>query len=85
MIGEYVNGRRRFLTRTNGQVAADTDLAISLLYQDNKATLQSDGESVLEWQFNDAGNDGKFGLLAINSQVDFDDFYAKAVDAAMGE
>ncbi|MBT4694213.1 MAG: cadherin-like domain-containing protein, partial [Planctomycetaceae bacterium] len=84
-IGEYVNGSRRFLTRTDGQMATDTDLAISLLYQGNTATLKSDGESVLEWQFSDAGNDGKFGLLAINAQVEFDDFYAKAVDAAMGE
>jgi hypothetical protein len=66
-------------------MAADTDLAISLLYQGNKATLKSDGESVLEWQFNDAGNDGKFGLFAINALVQFDDFYAKAVDAVMGE
>ena len=84
-IGEYVNGSRRFLTRTGGQMATDTDIAISLLYQDNIATLKSDGESVLEWQFDDTGNDGKFGLLAINALVDFDDFYAKAVDAAMGE
>ncbi|MDE0818485.1 MAG: Ig-like domain-containing protein, partial [Pirellulaceae bacterium] len=84
-IGEYVNGSRRFLTKSGGQMATDTDLAISLLYQGNTATLKSDGDSVLEWQFNDAGNDGKFGLLAINAQVDFDDFYAKAVDAAMGE
>jgi hypothetical protein len=84
-IGEYVNGSRRFLTRTGGQMATDTDIAISLLYEDNTATLKSGGESVLEWQFDDAGNDGKFGLLAINALVDFDDFYAKAVDAAMGE
>jgi hypothetical protein len=84
-IGEYVNGSRSFLTKTNGQMAADTDLAISLLYQGNKATLKSDGESVLEWQFNDAGNDGKFGLFAINALVQFDDFYAQAVDAVMGE
>ncbi len=84
-IGEYVNGSRRFLTKTGGQMATDTDLAISLLYQGNTATLKSDGDSVLEWQFSDAGNDGKFGLLAINAQVEFDDFYAKAVDAAMGE
>jgi hypothetical protein len=84
-IGEYSNGSRRFLSRTSGQMAADTDLAISLLYQGQKATLKSDGESVLEWQFSDAGNDGQFGLFAINAQVEFDDFYAKAVDAAMGE
>ncbi|MEC7564137.1 MAG: Ig-like domain-containing protein, partial [Planctomycetota bacterium] len=84
-IGEYVNGSRRFLTRTSGQIAADTDIAISLLYQDNKATLKSGGESVLEWQFNDAGNDGKLGLFAINAQVNFDDFYAEAVDEALGD
>nr|MCS5629604.1 cadherin-like domain-containing protein [Pirellulaceae bacterium] len=84
-IGEYVNGSRRFLTKTGGQMATDTDLAISLLYQGNIATLKSNGDSVLEWQFSDAGNDGKFGLLAINAQVEFDDFYARAVDAAMGE
>jgi hypothetical protein len=84
-IGEYVNGSRRFLTRTSGQMAADTDLAISLLYQSNTATLKSGGDTVLEWQFSDAGNDGKFGLFAINAQVEFDDFYAKAVDAALGE
>ncbi len=84
-IGEYNNGSRRYLSQANAQVDADTDLAISLLYQGNKATLKSGGDSVLEWAFSEAGNDGKFGLLAINAQVDFDDFYAKAVDAAMGE
>ncbi|MGY8732711.1 MAG: Ig-like domain-containing protein, partial [Pirellulales bacterium] len=84
-IGESLNGSLKVLTKTNGQMAADTDLAISLLYQGNKATLKSGGESVLDWQFNDAGNDGKFGLFAINAQVQFDDFYAKAVDAVMGE
>ncbi|MBT4014096.1 MAG: cadherin-like domain-containing protein, partial [Planctomycetaceae bacterium] len=84
-IGEYSNGSPRFWNTTSGQMATNTDIAISLLYQGNKATLKSDGESVLEWQFSDAGNDGKFGLFAISAQVAFDDFYAKAVDAAMGE
>jgi len=39
----------------------------------------------LEWQFNDAGNDGKLGLFAINAQANFDDFYAEAVDEALGD
>ncbi|MBH58145.1 MAG: hypothetical protein CMJ82_13290 [Planctomycetaceae bacterium] len=86
VIGESVNGNLRHLRRvSDSDIAAERDLAISLLYENHTATLKFGNEQVAQWQFENSVAGADIGLLAINAVTEFDDFYARAVDDAMGD
>ena len=86
VIGETVNGYSRSLDKVaDANIAANRDLAISLLYENHTATLKFGDQQVLQRQFEDSVEGGDLGLLAKNSVTKFDDFYARAVDEAMGD
>ena len=86
VIGESVNGRLQNLSSIgDSDIAAERDLAISLLYENDIATLKFGNEQVAQWQFENSVAGGDIGLLAINAITEYDDFYARAVDDAMGD
>jgi len=86
VIGESVNGNLRHLRKvSDSDVAVERDLAISLLYENDIATLKFGNEQVAQWQFENSVAGGDIGLLAINAITEYDDFYARAVDDAMGD
>ena len=86
VIGESVNGNLRHLKRvSDSDIAAERDLAISLLYENHTATLRFGNEQVAQWQFENSVAGADIGLLAVNAVTEFDDFYARAVDDALGD
>ena len=86
VIGESVNGNLRHLRRvSDSDIATERDLAISLLYENHTATLKFGNEQVAQWQFENSVAGADIGLLAVNAVTEFDDFYARAVDDAMGD
>ena len=86
VIGETVNGNFRTLTKVaDANIATNRDLAISLLYENHTATLRFGDQQVVQRQFQDSVEGGDLGLLARNAITQFDDFYARAVDEAMGD
>ena len=86
VIGESVNGRLQHLTKiSDSDIGVETDLAISLLYQNDIATLKFGDEQVAQWQFENSVAGADIGLLAINAITEYDDFYARAVDDAMDD
>ena len=86
VIGESVNGNLRHLRKvSDSDIAAERDLAISLLYENDIATLKFGNEQVAQWQFENSVAGGDIGLLAVNAITEYDDFYARAVDDAMGD
>ena len=86
VIGEVVNGNLRHLRKvSDSDIAVERDLAISLLYENDIATLKFGDEQVAQWQFENSVAGADIGLLAINAVTEFDDFYARAVDDAMGD
>ena len=86
VIGETVNGNFRTLTKVaDANIATNRDLAISLLYENHTATLRFGDQQVVQRQFQDSVEGGDLGLLARNAITKFDDFYARAVDEAMGD
>ena len=86
VIGESVNGNLRHLKRvSDSDIAAERDLAISLLYENHTATLRYGNEQVAQWQFENSVAGADIGLLAVNAVTEFDDFYARAVDDALGD
>ena len=86
VIGESVNGNLRHLQKvSDADVGAERDLAITLLYENDTATLKHGNEQVAQWQFGNSVAGADIGLLAINAVTEFDDFYARAVDDAMDD
>ena len=78
VIGERVNGTRRHLRRiSDSNIAAERDLAITLLYENDIATLRHGNNQVVQWQFADSVLGADLGLLTFNAVTDFDDFFAR--------
>ena len=56
-----------------------------LTYENHTATLKFGNEQVAQWQFENSVAGADIGLLAVNAVTEFDDFYARAVDDALGD